>query len=91
LPLATPTLRCWAAQVAYTAAPYDEIAQLGIVEAEKAAGDTEKADQDLNDNVFNRRDDDLPQIDLPTRTPQVVRDKNWGAHGPSLRRTDAAG
>jgi nucleoid-associated protein YgaU len=80
-------LALWAAQVSYAAAPYDEIAQLDMVQAEKAAGDDEKADQDLKDKVFNRRDDDLPPIDLPTRTAQVVRDKNWGSRGPRPRQT----
>jgi nucleoid-associated protein YgaU len=72
-------LALWAAQVAYTAAPYDEVAQLDIVQAEKAAGDPEKAAQDLDDHVFNRRDDDLPPIELPERTQQIARSKNWGA------------
>ncbi|MGY2702791.1 hypothetical protein [Nocardioides sp. HB32] len=80
-------LALWAAQVAYTASPYDEIAQLDMIQAEKATGDDRKADQDLNDKVFNRRDDDLPPTDLPERTAQVVDDKNWGTHRPCPRRT----
>jgi len=80
-------LALWAAQVAYTAAPYDEIAQLDMIQAEKVAGDNEKADEDLKDKVFNRRDDDLPPIDLPQRTKQIVDDKNWETHGPRNRRT----
>ncbi|WP_170970244.1 LysM peptidoglycan-binding domain-containing protein [Nocardioides jishulii] len=80
-------LALWAAQVAYAAAPYDEIAQLDMVQAEKAAGDDERADRDLNDKVFNRRDDELPPIDLPERTGQVVAEKNWASRGPRPRRT----
>ncbi|MBF4768618.1 LysM peptidoglycan-binding domain-containing protein [Nocardioides agariphilus] len=80
-------LALWAAQVAYTASPYDEVAQLDMIQAEKATGDSEQADQDLTDRVFNRRDDELPPIDLPDRTAQVAHDKNWGAHGPRPRRT----
>ncbi|WP_185996632.1 LysM peptidoglycan-binding domain-containing protein [Nocardioides campestrisoli] len=80
-------LALWSAQVAYSAAPYDEVAQLDLVQAEKVKGDDEKADRDLNENVFNRRDDELPPIELPERTAQVVRDKNWGGHGPRPRRT----
>jgi hypothetical protein len=37
-----------------------------MVHAEKAAGDYEKAAQDLDDKVINRRYDDLPPIDLRT-------------------------
>ena len=80
-------LALWAAHVAYAAAPYDEIAQLDLIQAEKAAGDEEKADRNLNEKVFNRRDDELPPIDLPQRTAQVVHNKNWGSHGPRARRT----
>ena len=36
-------LALWAAQVAYTAAPYDEVAQLDMIQAEKASGDDDKA------------------------------------------------
>jgi nucleoid-associated protein YgaU len=80
-------LALWAAQVSYTAAPYDEIAQLDMIQAEKTTGDSDGAEADLRDKIFNRRDDELPPIDLPQRTAQVVRDKNWGGHGPRRRRT----
>jgi len=78
-------LALWAAQVSYAAAPYDEIAQLDMVQAEKGAGNEAEADRRLNDQVFNRRDDELPPIDLPERTRQVVGAKNWATRGP--RRT----
>ena len=42
-------LALWAAQVAYSAAPYDEVAQLNMVQAEKAAGDIEQAARDLDE------------------------------------------
>ncbi|WP_183097489.1 LysM peptidoglycan-binding domain-containing protein [Nocardioides pelophilus] len=80
-------LALWAAQVAYTASPYDEVAQLDMVQAEKAAGSHQKADQDLNEKVFNRRDDELPPIDVPQRTAQIVQGKDWATRGPSGRRT----
>ena len=79
-------LAIWAAQAAYAAAPYDEIAQLDMIQAEKAIGDDELARTDLDEKVFNRRDDELPPIDLPPRTAQIVREKNWNA-GPRPRRT----
>lgn len=80
-------LALWASQVSYAAAPYDEIAQLDMVQAEKAAGDVDRADRNLNDKVFNRRDDELPPIDLPERTEQVVAEKSWVSRGPGSRRT----
>ena len=80
-------LALWSAQAAYTAAPYDEIAQLDMVQAERAAGDQEKSDQDINAKVFNRRDDELAPIDLPQRTAQIVDDKHWATRGPRPRST----
>jgi nucleoid-associated protein YgaU len=80
-------LALWAARVAYTAAPFDEVAQLDMVQAEKAAGDHTTADQVLDEKIFNRRDDELPPIDLPKRTAQIVDSKGWATRGPRPRRT----
>ena len=80
-------LALWAAQVAYTAAPYDEVAQLDMVQAEKANGHDGEADRDLADKVFSRRDDELPPIEVPRRTAQIVHDKDWGTRPPRPRRT----
>ncbi|KRF32282.1 LysM peptidoglycan-binding domain-containing protein [Nocardioides sp. Soil805] len=80
-------LALWAAQVAYAASPYDEVAQLDMVQAEKAVGGHKKADEDLNERVFNRRDDELPPIDVPQRTAQIVENKDWATRGPSRHRT----
>lgn len=80
-----PDLALWAANVAYTAAPYDEVAQLDMIAAEKAAGRSNQADADLRDKVLNRRDDDLPPVDLPERTEQIVRHQKW--QPPRSRRT----
>lgn len=80
-------LALWAAQVAYTAAPYDEVAQLDMIQAEKATGDHENADQALDEKIFNRRDDELPPIDLPKRTAQIVDNKGWATRRPRPRRT----
>jgi nucleoid-associated protein YgaU len=80
-------LALWAAQVAYTAAPYDEVAQLDMVQAERSAGHHQKANRALSDKVFDRRDDELAPIDLPQRTAQIVDDKDWRTRGPRPRRT----
>jgi nucleoid-associated protein YgaU len=80
-------LALWAARVAYTAAPYDEVAQLDMVQAEKSAGDHTNADQVLDERIFNRRDDELPPIGLPKRTAQIVDSKGWATRGPRPRRT----
>ena len=80
-------LALWAAQVAYSAAPYDEVAQLDMVQAEKSAGHHERAEQDLKEKILDRRDDDLPPIDLPGRTAQIVNGKGWVTRGPRSRRT----
>lgn len=81
-------LALWAAQVAYAAAPYDEVAQLDMIQAEKVNGAVGAADQRLNEKVFDRRDDELPPIGLPLRTACIVRDKDWGTHGRGSRRAD---
>jgi hypothetical protein len=81
------SLALWAARVAYTAAPYDEVAQLDMIQAEKANGDGDAADRHLTGKVFDRRDDELPPIDLPPRTARIVRDKAWGTKGRGSRRT----
>lgn len=80
-------LALWAAQVSYTASPYDEVAQLDMVQAEKAAGGHEKANQYLSEKVFNRRDNELPPIDVPPRTAKIVQSKDWATRSSSRRRT----
>lgn len=70
-------LALWAARTAYTASPYDEVAQLDVIQAVAAGGDDEHAKKDLADKVFNRRDDELPPIELPERTAKIVADKKW--------------
>lgn len=65
----------WAARVAYTAAPYDEIAQLDMIQAEKAAGDDARAGQEFDERILNRRDDELAPIDLPDRTARVIHNQ----------------
>jgi nucleoid-associated protein YgaU len=82
-----PALALWAAQVAYSAAPYDEVAQLDMVQAEKANGDDDAAESRLRERVIDRRDDELPPIDLPHRTAQIVDRQGWRTDGAHPRRT----
>jgi hypothetical protein len=70
-------LALWAARTAYTAAPYDEVAQLDVIQAVAAGGDDEQAKKQLADRVFNRSDDDQPPIELPQRTAEIVEKKKW--------------
>jgi nucleoid-associated protein YgaU len=70
-------LALWAARTAYAAAPYDEVAQLDVIQAVAAGGDDEEAKKQLAERVFNRRDDDQPPIELPQRTAEIVENKKW--------------
>ena len=67
-----------ASETACLAAPYDEIARLDLAKVAEAEGHDVLAEQILRDDVFNRRDDDLPPIDLPERTEQIVKNHDWG-------------
>jgi nucleoid-associated protein YgaU len=74
-----------AARTALGAAPYDEVAQIDMVEVHRARGDEASADEQLRDNVLNRSDDNLGPIELPERTSRIVRCKGWVP--PRTRRT----
>lgn len=82
-----PGLAMWAAQVAHTAAPFDEVAQLDLIQAEKAAGKDEQAREDLEKRIWNRRDDELPPVATPTRTGEIARQKGWNGARQGRRRT----
>lgn len=77
----------FASSTALTAAPYDEIAQLDMVAVERATGDIPGSDARLRDNVSNRRDDDLPPIDLPSRSARIAESKAWFPPRQGPRRT----
>lgn len=66
------------AEKACTAAPYDDICHLDLAKVIAAEGHVEAADKMLTDHVFNRSDDYLPPIDLPSRTREVVGQHSWG-------------
>jgi nucleoid-associated protein YgaU len=77
-----------AAETSCHAAPYDEIARLDLAKVTEAAGHDVLAEQILRDDVFNRRDDDLPPIDLPERTEHIVKNHDWGRLDAPRRTTD---
>lgn len=62
-----------AAETARAAAPHDEIATLDLVAALAAGGHVREAQKLLDDEVLNRRDDDLGPTELPPRTDEIVR------------------
>jgi nucleoid-associated protein YgaU len=70
-------LALWAARTTYAAAPFDEVAQLDVIQAVAASGDDEQARKQLAERVFNRSDDDQPPIELPQRTAEIVENKKW--------------
>lgn len=70
-----------AAETACRAAPYDEVCRLDLAKVAEAEGHDDLAEQILNTHVFNRSDDQLPPIDLPGRTRDVVRNHGWGRPG----------
>lgn len=72
-----PELALWAATIAYSAAPYDEVAQLDVIAAEKATGDEVQAEADLRAKVLDRRDDSLPPVDPCQRTKQIIDAQEW--------------
>ncbi len=74
-----------AVEVARRASPYDEVARLDLVAVLTAQGHHDAAQRFLKDEICNRTDDQLPPIDLPERTAQVLRQRE------ALRRPRTAG
>jgi hypothetical protein len=74
-----------ATRTALGAAPYDEVAQLDMIEVRRARGDLSGAAEQLRDDVLSRTDDVLGPVELPERTSQIVHDKEWVR--PRTRRT----
>ena len=64
-----------AVRTALGAAPYDDVAQLDMIEVRRARDDESGAADQLRDSVLNRTDDVLGPIELPERTSWIVRDK----------------
>ncbi len=73
----------FAAETACRAAPYDDICRLDLAKVTEAEGHGDQAEKILHQQVFNRRYDDLPPIDLPDRTRAVVKNNRWGQQRPT--------
>lgn len=66
------------AETACMAAPHDEVSRLDLAKVLEAQGHADAADQMLSENVFDRRDDHEPPVDLPARTKEIVKNNSWG-------------
>jgi hypothetical protein len=66
------------AETACKASPYDEVSRLDLAKVMEAQGHTAAAEQMLSEEVFERRDDYEPPIDLPARTKEIVERNGWG-------------
>lgn len=71
----------FAAEVGYAAGPDDDISRLDLVQVAAAGGNTELAERLLQDDILNRTDDAYGPTDLPPRTRQIVRQRNWDRAG----------
>ncbi len=67
-----------AAEIACTAAPYDEVSRLDLAKVLEAAGHVGAAEEMLREDVFDRRDDYEPPVDLPARTKEIIKNNGWG-------------
>ena len=66
-----------AVETGRTAAPYDEVLRLDLVAVTVAEGHPEVAERLLIDDVCNRSDDEHGPVELPQRTAELIREKNW--------------
>lgn len=65
------------AATGHLAAPYDDIARLDLIQVAATSGHPEVAERHLVEGVLNRSDDHRGPIDLPERTAQIVRQRDW--------------
>lgn len=75
-----------AVEVAHHAAPYDEITNLDLVAVASAEGHEELAEKLLNDQIYNRSDDDLGPVELPPRTQDMTSKRSRHDSQPSGNR-----
>ncbi|MCW2763249.1 MAG: LysM domain/BON superfamily protein, partial [Marmoricola sp.] len=76
------------AEIACTAAPYDEVSRLDLAKVLEAQGHVGASEETLRKDVFDRRDDYEPPVDLPTRTKDIVKNNGWGQRrAPSAPRS----
>ena len=66
-----------AAQIATSAAPYEEIPRLDLAAIASAAGHRHEAARIVRDEVCNRSDDGHPPLELSERTEQILASHNW--------------
>lgn len=66
------------AETACKAAPYDEVSRLDLAKVVEAQGHVGAAEEMLREDVFDRRDDYEPPVDLPLRTKEIVKNNGWG-------------
>ncbi|MDB5243546.1 MAG: LysM domain/BON superfamily protein, partial [Spirosoma sp.] len=79
------------AETACNAAPYDEVSRLDLAKVLEAQGHAGTAEDMLRDDVFNRRDDYEPPVDLPARTKEIVAKNGWGRQPLSWRENPHSG
>jgi LysM repeat protein len=76
------------AEIACTAAPYDEVSRLDLAKVLEAQGHVGASEETLRENIFDRRDDYEPPVDLPARTKKIVKNNGWGQRrAPSAPRS----
>lgn len=66
------------AEIACAAAQYDEVSRLDLAKVLEAQGHVGAAGGMLREEVFDRRDDYEPPVDLPARTKEIVKNNGWG-------------
>ena len=74
------------AEIACQAAPYDDICRLDLVRVAATQGDLDASHDVLDNDVCNRTDDNLPPIDLPARTGDVLANQGWASDQRRARR-----
>jgi LysM repeat protein len=64
-------------EAAQLAAPYEDIPRLDLAEVMKAEGHGEEAERYLREEVCNRSEDSQAPDDIPERTEEVLRRRDW--------------
>jgi len=64
-------------EAAQLAAPYEDIPRLDLAEVMKAEGHQEEAERYLREEVCNRSEDGQAPDDVPERTEEILRRRDW--------------
>ncbi|MFC6851779.1 hypothetical protein [Aquipuribacter hungaricus] len=75
------------AELAATAAPYEEIPRLDLAAVAAAGGHPEAAEQIVRGQVCNRSDDGGPPDELPERSQQIIDRHGWLSRGTRAKLT----